>query len=74
MYWRYAGSDTPLPGLTLEVEDRDVSENAEFSLTLEPVSENAAGVFYVYPETALGKVDHNHNVHCTMLYRCLNIL
>ena len=41
LYWRYSGSDTPLPGLTLEVEDRDVSENAEVSLTLEPVSENA---------------------------------
>ena len=49
------GSDTPLPGLSLEVIDRDVSKNAEFSLQLEPVSANSEGVFYIYPETALGK-------------------
>ena len=49
------GSDTPLPGLTLEVIDKDVSKNAEFSLLLEPVSLNSEGVFYIYPEKALGK-------------------
>jgi len=49
------GSDTPLPGLTLEVVDKDVSKNAEFSLSLEAVSPNSEGVFYVYPERALGK-------------------
>ena len=49
------GSDTPLPGLTLEVTDKDVSKNAEFSLLLEPVSLNSEGVFYIYPEKALGK-------------------
>jgi len=49
------GSDTPLPGLTLEVVDKDVSKNAEFSLTLEAISPNSEGVFYVYPERALGK-------------------
>ena len=50
-----SGSDTPLPGLTLEVVDKDVSKNAEFSLSLEAVSPNSEGVFYVYPERALGK-------------------
>lgn len=49
------GSDTPLPGLTLEVVDKDVSKNAEFSLSLEAISPNSEGVFYVYPERALGK-------------------
>jgi len=49
------GSDTPLPGLTLEVVDKDVSKNAEFSLSLEAISPNSEGVFYVYPETAIGK-------------------
>ena len=49
------GSDTPLPGLTLEVEDKDVSKNAEFSLLLQPVSLNSEGVFYIYPEKALGE-------------------
>jgi len=49
------GSDTPLPGLALEVVDKDVSKNAEFTLKLEAVSPNSEGVFYVYPERALGK-------------------
>ena len=49
------GSDTPLPGLSLEVVDKDVSKNAEFRLQLEPISVNSDGVFYIYPETALGK-------------------
>ena len=49
------GSDTPLPGLTLEVVDKDVSRNAEFTLTLEPLTANTAGVFSVYPERAIGK-------------------
>ena len=40
---------------TLQVIDNDVSKNAEFSLRLEPVSDNSNGVFYIYPETALGK-------------------
>ena len=50
-----AGIDTPLPGLTLEVMDKDIANNAEFSLFLEPVSENSRDVFYVYPEKAIGK-------------------
>ena len=37
------------------MEDKDVSKNAEFSLRLEPVSANSDGVFYIYPESALGK-------------------
>ena len=49
------GSDTPLPGLTLEVIDKDVSKNAEFRLVLEPVSGNSQDVFYIYPESAIGK-------------------
>ena len=49
------GVDTPLPGLSLEVVDKDVSKNAEFRLILEPVSENSKGVFYIYPESAIGK-------------------
>ena len=55
------GSDTPLPGLTLEVIDKDVSKNAEFSLLLEPVSLNSEGVFYIYPEKALGKKSEQCN-------------
>ena len=39
----------------IQVVDNDVSKNAEFSLRLEPVSTNSEGVFYIYPETALGK-------------------
>ena len=49
------GSDTPLPGLTLEVVDKDVSRNAEFTLTLESLTPNTQGVFSVYPERAIGK-------------------
>lgn len=49
------GLDTPLPGLNLEVVDKDINENAEFTLTLEPVGENTAGVFSVYPPKAVGK-------------------
>ena len=41
--------------LLSKVVDNDVSKNAEFSLRLEPVSANSEGVFYIYPETALGK-------------------
>jgi hypothetical protein len=45
-----------LPGLTLEVNDRDVGKNAEYRLFLEPVSPNmAADIFSVYPLTAIGK-------------------
>ena len=35
------GEDTPLPGLTLEVVDMDVSKNAEFSIFLEPITPNS---------------------------------
>ena len=49
------GSDTPLPGLTLEVVDKDVSRNAEFTLTIESLTPNTEGVFSVYPERAIGK-------------------
>ena len=35
------GVDTPLPGLTLEVVDMDVSKNAEFSIFLEPITPNS---------------------------------
>ena len=39
----------------MEVIDRDVSRNAEFSLFLEPISPNSDQVFYVYPSKAIGK-------------------
>ena len=45
-----------MPGLTLEVNDRDVGRNAEYRLYLEPVSPNTAvDIFSVYPPTAIGK-------------------
>ncbi|GLG95417.1 Uncharacterized protein GBIM_02385, partial [Gryllus bimaculatus] len=49
------GSDTPLPGLALVAEDRDVGENARFRLRLRAAGA-AEGAFAVLPTAATGRV------------------
>jgi len=49
------GKDTPLPDLNMEVSDRDVSNHAEFALTLENVENAEEGIFDVYPKSAVGR-------------------
>ena len=49
------GRDTPLPDLNLVVNDADVSRNAEYSLVLENVLNDAVDVFSVYPSKAVGR-------------------
>ena len=46
--------DTPLPDLNLIVSDGDISNNAAYELVLESLG-NAAGIFSVYPEKAVGR-------------------
>lgn len=45
---------TPLPGLNLVVTDKDVGENARFSLALEDIF-GSRGVFSIFPESAVGR-------------------
>ncbi|KDR10809.1 Cadherin-23 [Zootermopsis nevadensis] len=48
------GADTPLPGLNMVVNDRDVGENARYTLKLRDVK-NSAGTFTVHPSVATGR-------------------
>ncbi|XP_068081067.1 cadherin-87A [Anabrus simplex] len=48
------GIDTPLPGLNMVAHDRDVGDNARYSLKLRNVR-NAAGAFTVHPSNATGR-------------------
>ncbi|PSN50227.1 hypothetical protein C0J52_07794 [Blattella germanica] len=48
------GADTPLPGLNMVVNDRDVGENARYTLKLEDIK-NSAGIFRVHPTSATGR-------------------
>jgi hypothetical protein len=48
------GADTPLPGLNMVVNDRDVGENAHYTLKLRDVH-NSAGTFTVHPPSAMGR-------------------
>ncbi|XP_033608058.1 cadherin-87A, partial [Cryptotermes secundus] len=48
------GADTPLPGLNMVVNDRDVGENARYNLRIRDVH-NSAGTFTVHPTTATGR-------------------
>ncbi|XP_037778261.1 cadherin-23-like [Penaeus monodon] len=45
---------TPLPGLNLVVTDKDVGENARFTLALEDIF-GSRGVFSIFPESAVGR-------------------
>jgi hypothetical protein len=48
------GADTPLPGLNMVVNDRDVGENARYNLRLRDVH-NSARTFTVHPSSATGR-------------------
>ncbi|CAG2053736.1 unnamed protein product [Timema podura] len=48
------GVDTPLPGLNMVVDDKDVGENSHYSLKLRDV-ENSDGVFTIHPQSSLGR-------------------
>jgi hypothetical protein len=50
----FIGADTPLPGLNMVVNDRDVGENARYNLRLRDVH-NSAGTFTVHPSSATGR-------------------
>lgn len=50
----FLGADTPLPGLNMVVNDRDVGENAHYTLHLRDV-QNSAGTFTVHPSSATGR-------------------
>ena len=47
---------TPLSGLDLSVSDRDLGENAAFSLSLEDISPSGSGgLFTVFPKQVVGR-------------------
>nr|CAD7404261.1 unnamed protein product [Timema poppensis] len=48
------GVDTPLPGLNMVIDDKDVGENSHYSLKLRDV-ENSDGVFTIHPQSSLGR-------------------
>jgi hypothetical protein len=50
----FVGADTPLPGLNMVVNDRDIGENAHYTLKLRDVR-NSAGIFTVHPSSAMGR-------------------